>query len=56
MYSVVNDTISDLDCDAEKAVTFFGSAGFIAPLIIFLLWVKITIPITNYNIIMLLLL
>jgi len=37
MYSVVNYTISDLDCDDEKAVTFFGSAGFIAPLIILLL-------------------
>lgn len=37
MYSVVNDTISDLDCDAERAISYFGTAGFVVPLIILLL-------------------
>ena len=37
MYTVVNDTISTLNCDGQKAVSFFGSAGFIAPLIVLLL-------------------
>ena len=37
MYSVVNDTISDLDCDAQRAVSFFGTAGFIVPLLILLM-------------------
>ena len=37
MHSVVNDTISNLNCDGQKTVRFFGSAGFIIPLIVFLL-------------------
>ncbi|XP_065900094.1 transmembrane channel-like protein 7 isoform X2 [Dysidea avara] len=37
MYSVVNDTISDFNCDAQKAISFFGTAGFIVPLILALL-------------------
>ena len=37
MYSVVNDTISDLDCDAQRVISFFGTAGFIVPLIVLLL-------------------
>ena len=37
IYTVVNETISTLDCDGQKAVSFFGSAGFIAPLIVLLL-------------------
>ena len=37
MYSVINDTISDFNCDAQKAISFFGTAGFIVPLIVALL-------------------
>lgn len=37
VYSVVNETISDLNCNARKAVSFLGSAGFIAPVMILLL-------------------
>ena len=37
MYSVVNDTISDFNCDARRAISFFGTAGFIGPLIVLLL-------------------
>lgn len=38
MYSVVNDTISDFNCDAQKAISFFGTAGFVVPVIVLLLW------------------
>lgn len=37
MYSVVNDTISEFNCDAQKAISFFGTAGFIVPVIVLLL-------------------
>jgi len=37
MYSIINDTISDFNCDAQKAISFFGTAGFVVPLIVFLL-------------------
>lgn len=36
MYSVVNETISDLNCNAQRAISFFGTAGFVVPLIVLL--------------------
>ena len=50
MYSIVNNTISDFNCDARRAISFFGPAGFIGPLIVLLLWVPLmTMPLMQYD-------
>ena len=40
MYATITNVINSWSCQARIAIDYFGSSGFIVPLIIFLLWVS----------------
>lgn len=40
MYSVVSDLIDTAPCEGQQALEYFGSVGFVIPLVILLLYVS----------------